>query len=1015
MWIESLDIDDFGHFDRARLDGLTDGLTVIGGPQRAGKTTFMEAIRYLGYGLTNGAPVPPATDRYDVTATLNKDGYKYEVVLDGYATPRVTELDDAAPEISARELFGGMRKLQYQQLYTVSLDELDRHPERLGDDVELSTVLLEAASGVNITDVPDVRDEFAATAADIGGKHGRKSYDLRDPLETIEDGIDKRDEAIAQVDAHDSKAAQKAKLEDRIAEIDEAIAALETERTCLDAVDSAHESYRALQDYDAELEAIDLEDIDRFPVERLDDARALAQDIRTARQDYRKAVQSFESKVGTADIDEYREQLLDHRGAIEGFERDLSGFQQRVETLEETKGELERRRHALERRAENIGPDWGEDPLETVRSLDTDLFTRDAVETAVERYQSLADDIASLRSSIQDRKTRRTDLQDRIEAAEAAHADRSPGKQLPIVIGGSIVALLAGGIIGLTIGPLAGVVVTLLVMIVTGAVAYSRLEPTTADGGSVAVDTLRAELEKVETELDAKRDRIDQLTEQLEAAETTLDQIRDTYDLPDDVSADGIARFYDELVELSDRVATFDEDTRRHASRIRAFRSDLAPVVETLETVGALASADVEPESLADTPSEADSSSGDDAVFDASAVFSAIELAVAHLDVATDVQIAEERVRDLERDSKAILDSWDEMADTEWGPLDVVAAIDQFIEHGERVEEYRSLRQERNEARHRLRTQLGLAAYRDAFETLRDHEPYDDYDWPLDTSEIEGKSATARERSNDEADTGQEPSRSDDWLIDAFEIVFESHGSLAAVRQRQAACEARIRELTQEQKECRERRTDLERELADLAADDDVRAAHELIERGQRKLEPLAEEYAINRIGEYLLEVLHERFIERTTGPLLAEASDIFQRITGDEYTGIGTRDEFDDLDFEAVLANGGVQTTGELSRGTAEQLFLSVRLARIKRYPEPLPVLLDDSLTNFDPDHAQRTVDVVSELAAETQVFLLTCHPTLVERVGDTDDAQFWCLEDATFEGPYETSDPVRELFPES
>lgn len=95
--------------------------------------------------------------------------------------------------------------------------------------------------------------------------------------------------------------------------------------------------------------------------------------------------------------------------------------------------------------------------------------------------------------------------------------------------------------------------------------------------------------------------------------------------------------------------------------------------------------------------------------------------------------------------------------------------------------------------------------------------------------------------------------------------------------------------------------------------------------------------------GEYLLDELHERFIDRTTGPLLEEASDIFERITGNEYTALNSHNEFDNLDFEAIMADGTEQRTDELSRATAEQLFLVVRLARIKRHEEPLPVLLDD------------------------------------------------------------------------
>ena len=46
------------------------------------------------------------------------------------------------------------------------------------------------------------------------------------------------------------------------------------------------------------------------------------------------------------------------------------------------------------------------------------------------------------------------------------------------------------------------------------------------------------------------------------------------------------------------------------------------------------------------------------------------------------------------------------------------------------------------------------------------------------------------------------------------------------------------------------------------------------------------------------------------------------------------------------------------LSRGTAEQLYLSMRLAFIKEYANrvgTLPLIVDDILVNFDPSKSER------------------------------------------------------------
>ncbi len=72
-----------------------------------------------------------------------------------------------------------------------------------------------------------------------------------------------------------------------------------------------------------------------------------------------------------------------------------------------------------------------------------------------------------------------------------------------------------------------------------------------------------------------------------------------------------------------------------------------------------------------------------------------------------------------------------------------------------------------------------------------------------------------------------------------------------------------------------------------------------------------------------------------------------------------------------------------ELSRGTREQLFLSLRFGLIRELgqrTEPLPVIVDEVFVNFDPDRALRAAVAFTELSCTNQVLVFTCHPTIVE-----------------------------------
>jgi uncharacterized protein YhaN len=82
------------------------------------------------------------------------------------------------------------------------------------------------------------------------------------------------------------------------------------------------------------------------------------------------------------------------------------------------------------------------------------------------------------------------------------------------------------------------------------------------------------------------------------------------------------------------------------------------------------------------------------------------------------------------------------------------------------------------------------------------------------------------------------------------------------------------------------------------------------------------------------------------------------------------------------VTPDGKRKEPDSLSRGTAEQLYLAIRFGYISNFAaggEPLPIIMDDILVNFDPFRAVQATAAIEKLAKTHQVLFFTCHPETV------------------------------------
>jgi uncharacterized protein YhaN len=176
-------------------------------------------------------------------------------------------------------------------------------------------------------------------------------------------------------------------------------------------------------------------------------------------------------------------------------------------------------------------------------------------------------------------------------------------------------------------------------------------------------------------------------------------------------------------------------------------------------------------------------------------------------------------------------------------------------------------------------------------------------------------------------------------------------------------------------------------ERTELGKMDGSSRAAELAEEIQATLGGLeyhVAQYARLKIAARVLSMAVERYRDKSQGPILKHGSALFNRITNGSFAGI--RAEFDAGGSPVIVGvrpGGDIVAVDGMSDGTADQLYLALRVAGLETYleaNEPLPFVVDDILVMFDDRRATAALKVLAELSRKTQVIFFTHHRHLVE-----------------------------------
>ena len=144
----------------------------------------------------------------------------------------------------------------------------------------------------------------------------------------------------------------------------------------------------------------------------------------------------------------------------------------------------------------------------------------------------------------------------------------------------------------------------------------------------------------------------------------------------------------------------------------------------------------------------------------------------------------------------------------------------------------------------------------------------------------------------------------------------------------------------------------------------------------QEELDRRRAEYDALGAALAALERAHSGLQARFSPALNRRAGELLAELTGGKYDKVALTQQFEALAEE----RDGLQPRRALtlSQGTADQLYLAVRLAvceLVLPAEEPCPLVLDDALANFDDGRCALALEALARLGEERQILLFTCH----------------------------------------
>lgn len=224
-------------------------------------------------------------------------------------------------------------------------------------------------------------------------------------------------------------------------------------------------------------------------------------------------------------------------------------------------------------------------------------------------------------------------------------------------------------------------------------------------------------------------------------------------------------------------------------------------------------------------------------------------------------------------------------------------------------------------------------------------------------------------------------------LLESNQVKFfdqlQPYADLTKLQQLQNEQEQKLAEFKQAEQDILDQRANQLGELTGLKSRVDILAEQQLLSEQETEIKDLVSEWLTLQLGA---EWVDQTLGVATKGRLpviLDKANEYFRQITNQHYQKI----EFDKDDMINVTDEAGnVFEIGELSKGTMEQLYISIRFAFMQAFADTvrLPIIIDDAFVAFDDVRLRQAFSLLNKIAEQTQVIYFSAKKEVYDLIDD-------------------------------
>lgn len=174
----------------------------------------------------------------------------------------------------------------------------------------------------------------------------------------------------------------------------------------------------------------------------------------------------------------------------------------------------------------------------------------------------------------------------------------------------------------------------------------------------------------------------------------------------------------------------------------------------------------------------------------------------------------------------------------------------------------------------------------------------------------------------------------------------------------------------------------VEMELKQMEMSDDNSKTTFKYQMAHEKLNELAKEWAVLKVAQTTLQRAKNAYQKKHLKEVMRTTSKYFKQLTGGKYVQVFAPTAT--MPFQVEATNYTRYTVEELSQGTIDQLYVSLRLAisRVMGDTFVIPLMIDDAFVHFDEQRTTEMLQLMSQISEERQILFFTCKQAIADQL---------------------------------